>query len=624
MKNDPFWQSAKVLLRYRAQLAVAGVGALISAGCFGAGLGMLIYVFKLLLADRKSLHDMVADLVDKHLTGPRVPALVHDAGLWVVAHLPEDPFRGFVTIMAVIAALTIVGSVGRYIHEFITLTVSQRAALVWRGRMFRRLIHAPMGQVLERGNADHISRIVNDTGLLEVGYRSILGKTTAELTKGAAALGAAIWLDWKLTMLALVAAPLIATVLRKFGKRIRRAAKKAMQQRGRIVGALNEALGGLSVVKVHNAEGYERRRFGRVNRDLFAQEMRMRQARALSSPVIDTVALLAVMGAASIAAWFIFGHGEGKAVEPEKYFTVLVMLGAAGNSLKPLTALHNQLSEASAAATRVLETVALPVEPVGVDAPRGAPKLPRHHQSILFDDVTYRYPSAARPAVAGVTLSVTHGQTVAIVGSNGSGKTTLLSMLPRLLLPESGKVVIDGVDAASVSLRSLRGQMAVVTQQNVLFEGTIAQNIAYGRRHEPMERIVSAAKAAFADEFIASLPLGYNAPLGEGGAGLSGGQRQRICIARAVLRDPAILILDEATSQIDADSEAKINMAIRALRKGRTIFVIAHRLSTVVDADLIVVMADGQIVDRGTHAELLTRCAMYQTLTQTQLVQTRA
>lgn len=617
--HDPFWISAKVLLRYRRALALAAGGALLSALCFGAGLGMLMWVFQLLLSPEKSLHDAIAATVTARLDRPSVPRFLHDGAMGIVQQLPHDPFGGFVTIMAVIAALTVVGSSGRYLHELITITISQRAALVWRGRMFRRLIHAPMSQVIMRGNADFISRVIADTGLLEVGYRAILGKTVAELSKGAVALVLAIWLDWKLTLLALIAAPLIATVLRKFGKRIRRAAKRAMMQRGRIVGALNESLGGLAVVKAHNAEGYERRRFGRVNRDLFAQEMRMRQARALSSPVIDTVALLAVMSAASVAAWFIFGQGQGQPVAPERYFTVLVMLAAAGNSLKPLTALHNQLSEASAAATRVLETASLPVEPVGADAPRGLPRLPRHAASIRFDDVSFRYPGAARPAVCGVTLDVVHGQTVAVVGSNGSGKTTLLSLLPRLLVPESGRVLVDDVDTASVSLRSLRGQMAVVTQQNVLFEGTIAQNIAYGRRHESMDRIRAAAKAAFADEFVSALPGGYDAVLGEGGGGLSGGQRQRLCIARAILRDPAILILDEATSQIDADSEAKINLALRELRRGRTIFVIAHRLSTVVDADMIVVMDDGRVVDRGTHAQLLSRCAVYQTLTQTQL-----
>ena len=239
---------------------------------------------------------------------------------------------------------------------------------------------------------------------------------------------------------------------------------------------------------------------------------------------------------------------------------------------------------------------------------------------MVVERVSFHYPGKARAAVDGVDLHVNFGQTVAIVGSNGSGKTTLLSLLVRLFSPTSGRVLIDGTDIAGVDLRNLRSQIAVVTQQTILFEGTIADNIAYGRRHVPMEKIIAASKAAYADEFIRNIPLGYLAKLGEDGTGLSGGQKQRIAIARAILRDPAILILDEATSQIDADSEAKINLAVRELHRGRTIFIIAHRLSTVIDADLIVVMADGKIEDQGTHTELLTRCRTYQLLTQTQLL----
>ena len=204
-------------------------------------------------------------------------------------------------------------------------------------------------------------------------------------------------------------------------------------------------------------------------------------------------------------------------------------------------------------------------------------------------------------------------------GTNGSGKTTLLNMLPRLTAPTAGRVLIDGTDIATVSLRSLRKQMSVVTQQTVLFAGTVADNIAYGRRETPRARIVEAAEAAHADGFVRELRDGYDTVLGEGGSGLSGGQRQRLCIARAILRDPSILIMDEATSQIDAESEHRIAEAIDALREGRTTLIIAHRLSTVIDCDLIVVMEDSRIIDRGRHEELLDRCGVYQTLVRTQL-----
>lgn len=673
-----FWQSARVLLNYKRPLAIAMVGAVISAACFGAGLAAMIPTLKILIGneqDRMAAYQVThqADLLagQNHLTtqpgqsSPNAPAanasatadtanansnipaagdvspadilpnyeaplprylhqaandpkgyqFVRDIAGWAAERVPADPFRGFVLVMAIIATLTVIGSIARYVHELIVLTVSQRGVMVWRLRMFRRLIHAPLEQVLQTGTADHISRVVGDSNVLELGFRAILGKTVAELTKGLAALAVAFYVDPMLTLIALVAAPPIAILLRKFSKSIRKASKLAMKQRGKIMGLLNESLGGLHVVKVHDAEGYERRRFSRAVRQLFAQEMKKRQARALASPVIETLALFAVIGVATIAAWYMF-HSNRPA---ENLFGVLLMLAAAGNSLKPLTTLQTQLAEADAAATRVLEVTNLPVEPAGPDRPKGIIDLPRHHQSVRFENIVYCYPTKTTPALCEVSLEIAFGSTVALVGSNGSGKTTLLSMLPRLLHPNSGRVFIDNQDIQSVSLRSLRKQLAVVTQQNVLFEGTIADNIAYGRRHIARERIVTAAKAAYADEFIASLPQGYDTLLGEEGTGLSGGQRQRICIARAMLRNPAILILDEATSQIDADSEAKINQVVREIRQGRTIFIIAHRLSTVIDADMIIVMDQGKIVDQGSHTELLQRCEVYKTLAKTQL-----
>jgi ABC-type multidrug transport system fused ATPase/permease subunit len=667
-----FWQSARVLLNYKRPLAIAMVGAVISAACFGAGLAAMVPTLKILIGteqDRRAAYQAVhaTDLqanqptltVESAPSAQNAPAanatvpaadgtlpphispedvlpnyeaplprylhqaandpegyqFVKDITGWAAERVPSDPFRGFVLVMGIIAILTVIGSTARYVHELIVLTIAQRGVMVWRLRMYRRLIHAPLEQILQTGTSDHIGRVVADSNVLEIGFRSILGKTVAELTKGLAALIVAFCIDPLLTIIALVAAPPIAILLRKFSKSIRKASKLAMKQRGRIIGLLNESLGSLQVVKVHDAEGYERRRFSRAVRHLFAQEMKKRQARALASPVIETLALFSVIIVATIAAWYMF-HSNRPA---ENLLLVLLMLAAAGNSLKPLTSLQTQLAEADAAATRVLEVTKLPVEPAGPDRPENIIDLPRHKQSVRFDHISYCYPTKTTPALSEVSLDIPFGSTIALVGSNGSGKTTLLSMLPRLLHPTSGRVFIDGQDVQSVSLRSLRKQMAVVTQQNVLFEGTIADNIAYGRRHIPRDRIIAAAKAAYADEFIVALPQGYDTLLGEEGSGLSGGQRQRICIARAMLRNPAILILDEATSQIDADSEAKINQVVREIRQGRTIFIIAHRLSTVIDADMIVVMAQGQIIDQGSHSELLERCELYKTLAQTQL-----
>jgi subfamily B ATP-binding cassette protein MsbA len=290
-------------------------------------------------------------------------------------------------------------------------------------------------------------------------------------------------------------------------------------------------------------------------------------------------------------------------------------------TLKPLAKLNNDIQESAAAGGRIREILNLPVEPTvrGGFKRETLPALPRHRDSITLDGVTYTYPGADTPTLHDVDLDIKHGQHVAIVGPNGSGKTTLIGLIPRLHEPDSGVVRIDGQDICSVTLRSLRRQIALVTQHAVLFEGTVADNIAYGLRHARRGEVEAAAARAHAAEFIAHLPHGYDTRLGEQGLGLSGGQKQRICLARAMLRDPAILLLDEATSQVDAESEAKIQAALAEFRRGRTTLTIAHRLSTVIDADVIVVMQDGRIIDRGSHRELLERCGLYQTLTKTQL-----
>ena len=617
MKRSAFWKTTLELLRYKKQLVVALTGAVVSAACFGAGLSMLLPVFKLFFDGNvlKAGNHPLRVLVNNALVRDDAAAWKTHLAAWLNGHIPESVFWSFVLIMGVIAVLTVVGSTGRYVHELLSITITQQVAVNWRDRLFRKLIDAPVSYFLGQNASDHASRAMFDSGVLARGHLAVLGKALPEVLKGAAAVGVALWLDVRLTMMALVAAPLSGIVLYRFGRVIEKASRRALQEQAGMLKAVNEVLGALHVIKTHGAEGYERRRFRRLNRRLFDEQMKMRQARAMASPVIETLGMFCVLIAALVAAWYVFQQN----VDPAAFLLVLIALGAAGASLKPLTALHVQIKEADAAAKRMIEGSLIGAEPISPTDRAGLPVLAKHHASISFRDVSYAYRGQDVPALRGVSLDVQHGQTVAIVGGNGSGKTTLLNLLPRLTEPTSGRVLIDGVDVAGVNLKALRRQIAVVPQQSVLFEGTITANIAYGLLDAKQSEIESAARSAYAHDFVATLPKGYDTVLGEGGSGLSGGQKQRLCIARAILRDPAILILDEATSQIDADSEAKINRAMDAFRAGRTTFIIAHRLSTVVDCDLIVVMDAGLIVDSGTHAELLDRCEIYRTLTHTQL-----
>jgi ABC-type multidrug transport system fused ATPase/permease subunit len=610
---NAFWHFARDLLHYKRTLAVAGTAAVLDALCAFAGFGMLIGLLNFMFGDAATGAVPFNELVREALRGASVTDRIGD---WsgVADGLPRDKFTGFALVLGVVLLFALVGSAFRFTHQFLTLTLTQRVVMRGRQRAFYRVLHAPMEWVWSHGSADTMSRIVQDSSRIARGLNALMGKAVREVLQGLAFLAWALIVDGKLTLLFLVGVVPIAICIRKFGKRIRRASKQALRRYGRMVGVMQESMQAAPVVRTHNAEGYERRRFHRINRELFGQEMRARTAKALASPVIELIALSGVVVITLVAAWTVF-RGEA---EPAHMLMVLLALAAVGNSVKPLANLNNDLQESGAAATRLKEIIDQPAE-----AHRATdwqkPTLPRHRERVTFDHVGYAYPGGEGDALTDFDLDVPHGQTVAIVGPNGSGKSTTLSLLPRLIEPTRGRVLIDGRDIAEHSLRSLRKQLAIVTQHTTVFEGSIADNIAYGQRHIPRGKIVEAAELAHAHEFITRQPDGYDTVLGEGGSGLSGGQRQRLCIARAILRDPAILILDEATSQIDAESEAKIHAAMQRITRGRTTFIIAHRLSTVVDAEVIVVLDRGSVVDRGTHHELLERCALYQSLVKHQM-----
>ncbi|MEM1446116.1 MAG: ABC transporter ATP-binding protein [Planctomycetota bacterium] len=613
-----FWYFARGLLRYKRWLAVAGGAAVLDAVCAFAGFGMLIALLPTLFGETAELSMGFDELVRQQLSDPAVQRWIGDRTA-LADRVPTDPFWGLASALGLVLGVAIVGSAFRFTHQFMTLTLTQRVVMRGRQRAFFRVLHAPMEWVWKNGSADTMSRIVQDSSRIARGLQALMGKAVREILQGIAYLSWALIVDWRLSLLFLVGVVPIGVCIRKFGKRIRRASKRALQRYGRMIGVMQESMQAAPVVRTSNAEGYERRRFHRINQELYGQEMRARTAKALSSPVIELIALTGVVIITLVAAWFVF-RGEA---ESSHMLIVLVSLALAGNSVKPLANLNNDLQESGAAATRLKEIIDQPAEAHRANDWQ-SPSLPRHSERVTFEDVSYAYPSGDGDALTGFNLDVPHGQTVAIVGPNGSGKSTTLSLLPRLIEPTKGRVLIDGHDIAGHSLRSLRKQLAIVTQQSIVFEGTIAENIAYGRRHVAREKIIEAAKLAHAHGFIEQQPDGYDTVLGEGGSGLSGGQRQRLCIARAILRDPTILVLDEATSQIDAESEAQIHAAMQQITRGRTTFIIAHRLSTVVDADVIVVLEAGRIVDRGTHHALLERCALYQSLVKHQMAEPAA
>jgi subfamily B ATP-binding cassette protein MsbA len=381
-----------------------------------------------------------------------------------------------------------------------------------------------------------------------------------------------------------------------------------------MLGKLQETMSGLKVIKVYNQQDHERSTFRTINNRLLKQLLKISKVDAATMPVLEVLGMVAGGAALIVGAhWVARGQMEG----PE-FFGLLILLGAAAEATRKTSDIWNKIQEANAAAERVF---AVMDEPAEHEKP-GAIGLEPLKERIQFIDVVFTYPGTLKPVLKGINLTVQAGHNVAIVGPNGSGKTTLANLIPRFYNPDSGRILINGQDIQDAALASLRNQIGMVTQNVVTFNDTVAANIAYGKRDATREEIVAVAKRAYAHEFIELLPNRYDTIIGEHGAGLSGGQLQRVIIARAILKNPAILIFDEATSQVDADSEAKIHKAIEEIMKDRTSFIIAHRFSTVITADVIVVMDDGQIVAQGQHEELMQSCPLYQGLYETQLVKT--
>ena len=601
-----FWWFARRMLRHRREMALLVLGASVSAGGLGAGLLSLGPMLRLILLEGGSLAQLCEQWNARHAS-LQVPG-------WAMSLLPGSAYGGVVLLMMGLALLTVIGASANYLHQMVSMGLCARTAALVRLEIFQHCIHLPLAAVTQQGPTEFTSRVLRDTGELRSGFESLTSKTVAQITKGAAAFVAALLFDWRLVLVALVAGPILGIVLRKTGKSIRRGSRGALEAGEVLLRTTNESMQGLRAVKTATAEREALRRFNRANHEALRQEMRMRRARALSGPLVELLAVFAVISLALVAARQILA-GE---LEFDRFLLSLGSLAVAAGAMRPMAGFINEMQAAGAPASRLRQVLSIAREDA---AERGKPSLPRHAGSIRFDQVAFRYPGAERNALDGVSVEIEHGERVAIVGPNGCGKTTLLAMLTRLFEPASGRILVDGTDVRAVDVRSLRAQVGVVTQEATLVKGTIEENVRFGLRAVDSERVTDALRRAHALHFVERLPGGLKAMVGEQGMSLSGGQRQRIAIARAVLRDPAILIMDEATSQIDAESEEQINQAIAEFGAGRTVLVIAHRLSTVLACDRIVVMEDGRAVDAGRHDELLGRCDLYRRLAQAQLTE---
>lgn len=533
---------------------------------------------------------------------------------WVVDHAPTDRFEGVVVVVAGLALITLIGAIFNFLHQYFSITLAVRTVARVRQTLFEHVLRLPLNVVTHAGPSQFISRIIRDAGDLQDGIIAVTGKGVVNMFKGVVGFAVALIAGGRLTLAALVVAPIVVVVMRRLGKRIRRGTRGSLQGQEDLLRVATQSVQGLRVVKANTGEEQVTGLFIENNKTVVEQELVARLSKAIASPLLELIAAFA-LGAFAIYSARLIIDGS---LTIDRFVLSLWALAVAGSAFKPMASVITKLQAASAPASRIARIL----DEIHEEPGNGSrPDLPRHKASIVFEGVSLTYPGKFTPAVRDISLTIMHGQRIAVVGPNGSGKTTLLSMIPGLLRPDSGRVLIDDRDITEFNLRSLRRQVGVVTQETVLFRGTIAENIAFGRPDVDAKQIEEAARHAHAHAFIMHLPGGYGADVAELGASLSGGERQRLDIARALLRDPSILILDEATSEIDAESEAQINQAIAEISSNRTVILIAHRLSTVVNADRIVVMDEGRIVDQGRHAELLERCELYRRLSRTQLVE---
>jgi len=536
--------------------------------------------------------------------------------------LPSNKVAAIASIFVVTMSLSIVGNVLRFFQEYLSDKAAIAAINDVRRHMYDHVLHLPMNYFVTFGTGDVTSRLVQDAQGLQDGFKTLLGPAIQEPIKAVFTLGLALALSWRLTIFIVIFAPFMAVMIRRFGKKMRRTNRAALQKSAQMLGQIEATLQGVRVVKAVGAERFERRRYAAIMQGLLGDQLAMARYEAYAPAVLETLAALAVGSVMLYASYLVLILHT---LDPERLMGVLMGLAGIGESLRRISKLSGDIGRSNAAAARIFQIIDIPIERRrGIGNKQngvvyGRINLPPLSREIFFENVVFSYGTGDQRALDGVSLKVPKGKSIAIVGRNGSGKTTLLALLPRFFQPQTGSVSIDGIDINQVTLRSLRDQMSIVTQESIIFPGTVAQNIAYGLPTANREQIEAAARKAFCHDFIMEKPQGYDTSLDGLGGQLSGGQRQRLNIARAILRDSPILILDEATSQVDAESEHLIQQAVESIMHQRTTFVIAHRFSTILSADSIVVMDRGKIVAQGKHEELLRTCQTYQNLYERQL-----
>ncbi|HAX91797.1 MAG TPA: ABC transporter permease [Rhodospirillaceae bacterium] len=490
-----------------------------------------------------------------------------------------------------------------YFHTVIMNRIGQRIVTDVQQQLHRHLLSCDLSFFHTNASGELMMRLTNDVGIM----RQAVGECMTSSFKGGLTLiflvAVMFYQDWKLSLAAFFVFPLSALFVAQLGKHMRRYSRKSQEETGKFASLLSQIFLGMRHVKAYGMEAAEHERVKGTTEAVYKLAVKGYHVSALANPMAEILSGLAIMTVIFYGNWQVEqGHTTTGAL-----FSFITAFVLAFDPMKRTAKVNAQLQSGLAAAERVFQI--LDTKPTIMDKPAAQP-LAVSDYGVRIENVVFNYPDGS-PALKDVTINVPHGKTVAIVGPSGAGKSTIINLIPRFYDIQSGRITIGGVDVRDVTMQSLRAQLALVSQETALFDESIRANIEYGRVGASFDEVKRAAADAFADGFIEALPQGYDTIVGESGVKLSGGQRQRIAIARAMLRNAPILLLDEATSALDNESERAVQDALRRLQKGRTTIVVAHRLSTIVDADHIVVMDQGRVVEQGTHSELMVKGWVY-------------
>ncbi len=510
--------------------------------------------------------------------------------------------NGLVAIWAPLAliGISILHGAGQFGSNYLLQKVSQSVLLQVRTEMFEKMIHWPDETVQKESSGRVISRYVNEASQALSSASEVL---TVMIRDSLQVIGLLFLLLWQLTAVTLVVGPFLILILKAVSTRMKKLQTTNQQTFGVMISLLTEIYQAERLVKIYNAYKFEEERFSHVNRMLKGLAIKSKVVQSLGTPLTQIVSMIGV----AVVVFVALIQAQQNMLSFSEFVTYISAMLLMLPAIKKLANLNGNIARMSAAAASLYEMMDIPTEKNPGDREIG-----RIKGDVEFKNISYKYPSAEQPSLTNFSLKVKAGQMVALVGASGAGKTTVINLIPRFLVPNQGEILFDGISQNQLTLKSIRDQIALVTQDVVLFDDTIAANIAYGAgENATEEQIIQAAKAAYLMPLIESLPEGLNTVIGERGSKLSGGQKQRVSIARALLKNAPILLLDEATSALDTESEKYIQASLEELQQGRTSFVVAHRLSTIVNADMIVVLDNGAIVECGTHFELLEKGGHY-------------